>query len=282
MQLHRFNHPQTFYDRTQAYLLQHEAEHNLLLLISHTLIHYPDRYPNPPYLVAVERSGEMLGIAIRTQPHKLLLSKFTDLAGLKLVVEDTAATQKDIPGVSGLIPESDVFVQGWQSLTQQSHELTMAMRIHQLTNVQPIATPPGKLRPATQADRSLLVNWYQAFLDEVKVLLGDNAERTVDRALERETIFVWENDVPVSFACGGQSRPLTGRIGPVYTPPAYRRQGYATACVAALSQRLLKHGCQRCFLFTDLANPTSNHIYQTIGYRAVCDWNDYSFISPKL
>jgi predicted GNAT family acetyltransferase len=47
--------------------------------------------------------------------------------------------------------------------------------------------------------------------------------------------------------------------------------------VAALSQTLLDQGRMYCFLFTDLANPTSNHIYQAIGYQPICDVNEYSF-----
>lgn len=40
---------------------------------------------------------------------------------------------------------------------------------------------------------------------------------------------------------------------------------------------LLNQGYKYCFLFTDLANPISNHIYQAIGYQPVNDWYDYSF-----
>lgn len=280
MKLHRFEDIQAFYDRTQTYLLHHEAEHNLLLGISNSLLNYPDRYPNPPYLITVEREDEIVAIAIRTPPHKLLLSKVKDFAALELITQDVYRTQKDIPGVSGLVAESKVFIEEWRSLTQQPYELTMAMRIHQLTAVQPVVSVSGKLRPATQDDRPLLVKWYNAFLNEVMVLMGEDAERSVDNSLKRQTIYVWEDSAPVSFACGGRSRPLTGRIGPVYTPPEHRRKGYATACVAALSQHLLDQGCHRCFLFTDLANLTSNHIYQTIGYQPICDWSDYSLISP--
>jgi predicted GNAT family acetyltransferase len=61
------------------------------------------------------------------------------------------------------------------------------------------------------------------------------------------------------------------RIGPVYTPPDERRRGYGSALTAALTQQLLDGGRRFCFLFTDLANPTSNRIYQQIGYRAVSD-----------
>jgi ribosomal protein S18 acetylase RimI-like enzyme len=28
-------------------------------------------------------------------------------------------------------------------------------------------------------------------------------------------------------------------------------------------------------LYTDLSNPTSNSIYQKLGYRPVCEWKNY-------
>jgi uncharacterized protein len=269
---------QSFYDRTQDYLLQHEAEHNLLLNLSHTLLHRPERYPNPPYLVTVEQGNELTAIALRTPPHKLVLSKVRNLAALTLIAEDVHRTQENLPGVSGLVEESQVFMNVWQAITGQSYELTMAMRIHQITAVNPVSNVNGHLRVATPADRSLLIQWNEAFQNEVSMLLREDTERVVDGALERQTVYVWEDSRPVSFACGGRSRLTMGRIGPVYTPPEYRRNGYATACVAHLSQRLLDQGCQHCYLFTDIANPTSNHIYQAIGYRPVCDWSDYTLI----
>ena len=67
------------------------------------------------------------------------------------------------------------------------------------------------------------------------------------------------------------------RVNAVYTPPGLRGRGYASACVAALSQKLLDEGRRYCFLFTDLANPTSNRIYQAVGYEAVVDVDEYKF-----
>jgi uncharacterized protein len=66
-------------------------------------------------------------------------------------------------------------------------------------------------------------------------------------------------------------------ISLVYTPPPYRGRGYASNCVAALSQHLLDEGWKKCSLVTDLANPVSNSIYQKIGYRPVCDFTEYLF-----
>jgi predicted GNAT family acetyltransferase len=63
----------------------------------------------------------------------------------------------------------------------------------------------------------------------------------------------------------------------VYTPPERRDRGYASNLTAAASQDQLDNGRQLCFLFTDLANPTSNRIYRQIGYEPVCDVNLYRF-----
>lgn len=83
-----------------------------------------------------------------------------------------------------------------------------------------------------------------------------------------------------------QASQLTGYGGPtpngirvfaVYTPAELSRRGYATACVASLTERLLQGGRTFCFLSTDLANRTSNATYQWIGYRPVIEVDDYRF-----
>ena len=79
---------------------------------------------------------------------------------------------------------------------------------------------------------------------------------------------------------GRPETPRGVRVNMVYTPPELRRRGYASACVAALSQRMLDSGKKFCFLYTDLSNPTSNKIYQEIGYRPVFDVDEYKFEQP--
>jgi len=75
--------------------------------------------------------------------------------------------------------------------------------------------------------------------------------------------------------------PEGSRVGPVYTPSPLRGRGYASALVAAASQAQLGAGRRFCFLFTDLANPTSNEIYQAIGYEPVCDVDEYRFTAAS-
>lgn len=278
MQLQRFDNVKEFYEQVQEYLLQHQAEHNLLLGILHNLLHHPDRYPEPPYLARVNTNDRVQAVAIRTPPYKLVLSKALDSKALKLIAQDLQDEGEPLPGVSGAVAEVATFLQDWQALTGQSYRRVMDMRIYQLTQVNPVIKVPGRLRLATSADRPLLLDWFAAFVSANPEIMREAPETMVDSGLKRQSIHLWEDGIPVSWASGSRSLPAAGRIGPVYTPPEQRRKGYATACVAALSQKLLDQGCDRCFLFTDLANPTSNHIYQQIGYHSICDWHDYSFI----
>lgn len=279
MQLRRFSDIKDFWQEAQDYLLQYEAENNLLIGISHTLLHYPDRYPDPPYLaIATSFSDKILAVALQTPPYKLLLSKAQDLDAIALIAQDWQQASEQLPGVGGLVEEAETFVKTWQSLTGCAARRVIEMRIHRLTQVEPVAMANGHLRVATECDRTLLINWVTDFNAEIGEVVKQDPQQAVDAGLNRQSMHVWEdNGVPVSWASGSQSLSEAGRIGPVYTPCEYRRQGYATACVAALSQKLLDQGCKRCYLFTDLANPTSNHIYKEIGYRSVDDWYDYAF-----
>jgi hypothetical protein len=88
---------------------------------------------------------------------------------------------------------------------------------------------------------------------------------------------LWEDGEPVSLAAAGGPTPNGIRIGPVYTPPELRGRGYASALVAELTRVQLEGGRRFCFLFTDLANPTSNRIYQRVGYEPVTDVDQWSF-----
>jgi hypothetical protein len=277
MKIHRFNNPQQYYERVKKYLLQHEADHSLILGISNTLIRSPEHFIQQPYLVAVE-DETILAVAVRTPPGKLILSRSLNFEALRAIAQDLYSHSQPLPGVIAPATEAKTFADAWQALTGQSYKIGMRERIYQLETVEPILKASGYLRRANQGDR-ILISWCKAFIREA---IGDDAvkddeDRLVDRHLSEGSLYLWQDNIPVSMAGFSGTTPNGIRINLVYTPPEYRKKGYATSCVAALSQTLLDAGHKYCFLFTDLANPTSNHIYQTIGYQPVCDMNNYSF-----
>jgi predicted GNAT family acetyltransferase len=125
----------------------------------------------------------------------------------------------------------------------------------------------------------VLVRWFEAFHEEATSDAGMDAPswpEVVDRRLRAGQLWLWDDEGPVAMA--GLSEPVSEvvRVGPVYTPPERRKAGYASALVAAVSSGVRDTG-QRCMLYTDLANPTSNSIYRALGYRAVAEALRYTF-----
>ncbi|MEZ5096938.1 MAG: GNAT family N-acetyltransferase [Nocardioides sp.] len=124
--------------------------------------------------------------------------------------------------------------------------------------------------------------WFDAFLADADEQAGrergsspEISEHDLDDMLRRiagGTLWLWcdPEGTPVHLTAANPPGYGVSRIGPVYTPPEHRGRGYATAGVAQVSQWLLDQGVQPC-LFTDQANPTSNAVYEALGYRALVD-----------
>jgi hypothetical protein len=270
-----------------GYLAAREAEHNLLLGILGTLRDRPGVYPEPPYLAVIADRGSSALVAIRTPPHNLVLSEpgVPDeriQAAVGLLVEDLLGLHPDLPGALGPKSTAEPFARRWSAATGRAAQLAIAERIYRLVRVVPPRPPAGAWRLAADRDRALLAAWAVAFSEEAPpgaVLLPD-----LDGMIERwirgigGATYLWEVDGrPVSLVVAGSPTPHGIRIGPVYTPPAERRRGYASALTAAASEHQLSQGRRFCFLYTDLANPTSNRIYRAIGYEPVGDADQYRF-----
>jgi predicted GNAT family acetyltransferase len=68
-----------------------------------------------------------------------------------------------------------------------------------------------------------------------------------------------------------------GTVSLVYTPDELRGHGYGSVVTALVSEIILKNK-KIANLFTDLTNPTSNSIYQKIGYKKVGENIHFDFL----
>ncbi|MCX5375284.1 GNAT family N-acetyltransferase [Streptomyces sp. NBC_00091] len=135
----------------------------------------------------------------------------------------------------------------------------------------PDPVPEGRVRPAAEEDLALLLEWTAEFNREC-ALPGAPSEAALRERISYGGLLLWERSgTPVSMA--GFSRPIAGisRVAPVYTPPGERGCGYAAGVTHAVSAAAYAAGAAQVLLFTDLANPTSNGVYQRLGYVPVED-----------
>jgi uncharacterized protein len=279
MRLDRYESASDFLAAAGPWLERREAEHNLIFGIASTLRDQPELYPEQPFLATVGDAGRILLAALRTPPWNLVLSELDDDRALDLLVADLSGL--DVPGIVGAPDVATGFANRWIAVNGGGWEIGMDERVFQLAAVIPPRPVRGAMRGAVPADRPLLVEWIAAFGQEA---LGDEGARvaaSVDDWLagKGRRLWLWDDDGPKSLTGVGGETPNGIRIGPVYTPPAERGQGYASALVAAVSQAQLDAGRRFCFLYTDLANPTPNKIYQAIGYRPVTDALRIDFVA---
>lgn len=273
---------EAFMARAGDFLAAHEAEHCLILGIATNIRHGVQPLTAPPLFAVVTEggggAGRVVAAALRTPPYNLVLSLVEDLE-----VVDALAGALDgetLPGVSGPSEVATHFAERWAARTGLRANRRMAERIYRLSAVREPRPAPGRMRPAERADKPLLVAWMEAFFQEA---LGESTdpEDSVDRWLagEGRTLHIWEDgDVRVSLCGVGGETPHGIRVGPVYTPPEHRGHGYASNLVARVSVAQLDAGRRFVFLFTDLANPTSNKIYQDVGYEPVVDVDRIDFL----
>jgi len=277
----RLSDPSEFLAAAGPLLVADEARHNLILGLAGTLRDRPGYY-SEFRLWCVEDDGEVVAAALQTPPLNVIVAEPAEPQALVALADTTAAEGIDLPGVVGAPPEADHFADAWESRSGTSRRLRRSSRIYRLDAVRPVANVAGRPRVATHEDRQLLVEWLDAFnaeaLEGVPSPLAES-ERMVDIRLRGPDsgFLLWVDDAPVSMAGWGSPTPSGIRVGPVYTPPPARRRGYGSAVTAAVSSDQLASGRRFCFLYTDLANPTSNKIYVDIGYEPVCDSVDYAF-----
>lgn len=274
----RFHDPAAFLAHAEPWLLQRETEHNLILGIANQLAAGTMLSEKPVYLATVEAADAIAGCAFRTPPYKLGVTRMPDAAADALAT-DVADIYEVLPAIMGDCETAQKVAVRWAAIRNVTAVPGMKQRIYELDAVTPpLNTPRGSARPATIDDVTLAGEWIEAFSKEASIHT-ENAPRLAAARIKQNSLYLWHvGGECVSMAAWSGETPHGRRVGYVYTPKNHRRRGYASALVAYLSQQILDDGCKLCFLYTDLANPTSNSIYQNIGYRPVCDVMDWNLI----
>ena len=258
-------------------------ERNLLLNqmplgIARQIAADPGRWPDPRLYTVHGADGVVLGTVLQTPPWLPHVSEMP-LPAVVFAARHFADAHTDVEGAFG--PEESAIAFAAVLLTRRdgvSRVNGERMGLFELTAVSDVSRPPGRMRRAVAADAPLLQRWIEAFGAEAVPHDPPPEAAAAEKTIARGGIRLWEVDgEPVAYANFGRDFGTHVSVGPVYTPPELRGRGYATSLVADMSRRALAEGRVGCTLFTDLANPTSNAIYERIGYRRVGTMARYGF-----
>jgi uncharacterized protein len=287
MILTTYQNPSEFLAATHAVLSQTEAINNLLIGLALRLQSTVGQWQSTPYFVVVRGDDDQLTFGLSTSPQNALIlySQGDDLAAVDAIIADLQAAARPLPGVIGLPATAQVFAKQWAAQSGDKYHLRTLMGVYELRSV----TPPtyaaaGHMANAKAEDIEVVLEWSVAMEREIHPEAEPDREifrASLSRRIAAGDIYFWYIEgqtEPVTQAAKGRDTLTGAVVNLVYTPPALRGKGYATACVAALSAHLLAEGVAFCALFTDMQNPISNSIYQKMGYRYVSPYEEYAFV----
>ncbi|MEO8702649.1 MAG: GNAT family N-acetyltransferase [Kofleriaceae bacterium] len=246
----------------------------LPLALAETCITDPGRYGPDVRFYSI--AGD--GCALQTPPLPVQLAECSD-EGAAALGRTFAGEHDRIVGVSGPDRMAEQFAIAYAETAGLHHVLDTALGVFELRALVDLPAPPGKAIVATAEHAPLLQAWLAAFHLETT---PDGLTTQPGAGLRVATsgrAWLWldPTNTPVAYAFNNRNVCGWASIGPVYTPPEARGRGYGTAVTVAISRALLAAGRTGCTLFTNLANPTANAIYERIGYRRVATAQRFGF-----
>ncbi|CUB09432.1 FR47-like protein [Bacillus cereus] len=268
IQLHVYEEIVNFKEAVTPFLEKNEQENNLILGVLQMV-------QQPIFMGVVKQEEEIAIVFLQTEEKKQII-----IATSEMVEEDIVELAKQLtkiyPDIPGLIGNKKVVQKLAEEIAVlENKKTTVAMEqgIYELKQVKKKWNGDGVFREVNSDEIPLIEKWIYQFCKDVNLpTTKEEAEQTAHTLITNHRLFGLEVDEKL-VSVAAKTRPTKNNITVnfVYTPKEARKKGYASNCVATLSQRMLDEGYKTTTLYTDLANPTSNKIYQEIGYEQIAE-----------
>ncbi|MED0998235.1 GNAT family N-acetyltransferase [Bacillus mobilis] len=268
IQLHVYEEILTFKEEVTPFLEKNEQENNLILGVLQMI-------QQPIFMGVVKQEEEIAIVFLQTEEKKQIIVATSEIAE-EDIVELAKELTKVYPNVPGLIGNKKVvqrLAEEIAAIENKKTNVAMEQGIYELKQVQKKWNGDGIFREVSSEELTLIEQWIYQFCEDVKLpTTKEEAKQTAHTLITNRRLFGLEVEGEL-VSVAAKTRPTTNNITVnfVYTPKEARKKGYASSCVAALSQRMLDEGYKTTTLYTDLENPTSNKIYQEIGYEKLME-----------
>jgi hypothetical protein len=253
---------------TRDWLLQREAENNILFSIAQLLTTADHPFREPLYLASITERDELVGCAVAAPPDGIELTALPEGVAAELV-PSVARLRRDLPWVGGVRRAALDFAQAWVRAVGGNWQLRHEWMEFRLDEVVAPRPAPGRLRLGEIADWPVLRSWAPGYAADTHSPV--DVAGFLERRLRRRELQVWDHDGPKTFVTMSGNTPNGVQVSSVYTPREYRGNGYASNAVAAASRGALKAGASFCVLFADPEPAQPARIYRSIGFRPIRD-----------
>ncbi|MDJ1474245.1 GNAT family N-acetyltransferase [Bacillus sp. LS15-K4] len=268
IQLHVYEEILNFKEEVTPFLEKNEQENNLILGVLQMV-------QQPIFMGVAKQEEEIVVVFLQTEEKKQIIVATSEIAEEDIVELANKLTKvySNVPGLIGNKKIVQKLAEEISVLENKKTNVVMEQGIYELKRVKKKWNGDGIFRELSSDELPLIEQWIYQFCEDVKLpTTKEEAKQTAYTLITNRRLFGLEVDGKL-VSVAAKTRPTTNNITVnfVYTPKEARKKGYASSCVAALSQRMLDEGYKTTTLYTDLANPTSNKIYQEVGYEQIAE-----------
>lgn len=258
-----------FLAENEESLLENESTNNLILGLANRMANSEQCEEKPLFLSILKDKG-IVAQAIHTHQHKPIAITKMLPEEIDELIAYLKSKDLNLNGVVGEISSAQYFAKVWGPV----NILGMHQGIYEIADVIIPKLDGEYLHQATEQDRGICQEFLEGFVSECfpeETDIKSRAKEILDRNLTVKKLFLLKNskDEPVSMAANVRESRNAATISLVYTPKDLRAHGYGSKVTALISKYFIDNGKKKCNLFTDLSNPTSNSIYQKIGYKKI-------------
>jgi GNAT superfamily N-acetyltransferase len=268
--LHRHADARAFLAHTERWLQSREVEHAGVLQSARQARSNDTRYERPIYWATIEDDGKVIGCAYRTPPYKVGVTLLPGDAIAPLVADLAATYPGSVAGFSGPEPTVSELADAWVATRGGSWSVNTRGRLMSLPPA-PVAPdgPQGVLRLAGESDSALAQSWGAAASIDSGIAALDG--EMCLRLLGIKLLYFFADDRPRCMIGLLRETRTAIAVGIVYTPAAFRGQGYGTAALQALSRLLDERGVPKRYLWIDPASDGSQALAKKLGCELVHD-----------
>lgn len=267
------NSPKDFIPEGEAFLLQSESFNSLFLGLVNRLNEHGNPDEGEPFFYIFKEGNAVTGCAMRSAPNRGLILTDCSLEVLEQLTEDLKKKEIKLEGSIGPRESVLAFAKIWG----QEYSEVMDQGVYECRQLIAPRETKGSLYKVTREDKDafeIAVQFGGGFIADCFPKHREpleEARKTVGRHVDHNGIYLWKNEDGkfVSMAGNHRDSKNAGSIGWVYTPSEYRGKGYGSMVTHGVTQEVFNKGKTLANLFTDMANPTSNSIYQKIGYKLI-------------
>lgn len=264
-------------------LLIRESFYNLMLGLAYGLRDKKIESSDPLYY-SIEVNGKVAGCALRSNHDKPFIVTEISNELIDLLIKDLISNNIELAAIVGPEEPTTYFKDQWTNIKDLDFKLNIHLGVYECSQIIFPKLLTGELVEAALVDEVLVKKYLIGFWQDCfpnQVLVNENIEKLMSQLLKNKSLFFLKNtnNEIVSMAANSRSTLNSGTISLVYTPPEQRGFGYGSTVVALVSERIMKNGKKFTNLFTDLTNPTSNSIYQKIGYVKIGQNIHFDFIN---